>query len=388
MSFEESIVEALGELEAAGLLRRPRRVSSAQGPIVDLDGRAVVSLCSNNYLGLADDPRLVDAAMRALATEGLGAGASRLISGTMRSHVVAEERLARFVATERALLFSTGYAANVGTLQALAGPGDVVFSDELNHASLIDGCRLSRAEVHVYRHADVDHLRALFAQHRARARRALVATDALFSMDGDAAPIAALREICDAYDAALVVDEAHALGVVGPRGTGACAGAGVRPDVLVGTLGKAFGVSGAFVAASAAIVALIENRARSYVFSTAMPPALAAAIACATDLVEQADDRRATLLRHAARLRAGLRDLGYDVLDGTSPIVPLLVGDPTATMRLSAVLLQRGVFAHGIRPPTVPEGTSRIRMTTMATHADAHIDLALEAFAAIAAEAA
>jgi 8-amino-7-oxononanoate synthase len=370
-------------LEGAGLLRSPRTAGGPQGPELDVEGRRILGFCSNDYLGLAGDPRLTQAAAQATKDHGVGSGASRLISGQHTAHRDAEARLARFVAADAALLFSTGYAANVGLLPALCDRRDVIFSDALNHASLIDGCRLSRARVRVYRHRDLDHLRALLRSHRPKARRALIVTDALFSMDGDRAPVAALRQLADPHDAALIVDEAHALGVLGPGGRGVCADAGVRPDVLVGTLGKAFGVAGAFVAASKPVIRLLENRARSYVFSTAPPPAQAATIVHALDMVTQADDRRAHVLSHARRLRRALTDQGWRVVEGDSPIVPVLIGPDDLTMRLSAELFERGIFVQGIRPPTVPAGTSRLRIVPMATHTPAHLDQLISAMHAL-----
>jgi 8-amino-7-oxononanoate synthase len=384
MAFETQIAEALAGLEAAGLLRKPKRVSGLQGPEIDLEGRRVLCFCSNNYLGLAAHPHIAEGAAAALRHEGTGSGASRLITGTMDAHEEAEDALSRFVDKPAAAIFSTGYATNLGTIQALLGPGDAVFSDALNHASLIDGCRLSRANVHVYRHRDPGHLRELLQQHRAQARRAMIVTDSLFSMDGVIAPVAELHELARNFDAALLVDEAHALGVLGPQGRGVCAAANVEPDIVVGTLGKSFGVAGAFVAASAAIISFVRNRARSFVYSTAPPPMLVRAALAALPLVQGADAARTTLLAHAARLRAGLRDNGFDVPEGRSQILPVLIGENDRTMRISTELLERGVFVQGIRPPTVPEGTARLRLTPMATHRTEQIDRAIDAFAAIA----
>jgi 8-amino-7-oxononanoate synthase len=302
----------------------------------------------------------------------------------MDAHREAEAALARFVGAPDAALFSTGYAANVGALQSLAGPGDLLFSDALNHASLIDGCRLSRATVHVYRHADPSHLESLLREHRSGGRRAIILSDSLFSMDGDAAPLAQLSDLAKRFDAGLFVDEAHALGVLGPSGRGLAAAVGVQPDVLVGTLGKSFGVAGAFVAGRDDLVSLVRNRARSFVYSTAPPPLIARAACAAIPLVEDANEPRRRLLNHASRLRAELRALGFDVPDGESQILPVLIGDNDRTMRLSAKLLDRGVFVQGIRPPTVPVGTARLRLTPMATHRPEHIDRALAAFAALA----
>jgi len=386
MAFQTQIAEALFELEAAGLLRRPLQISGPQGPEVQIDGQPILCFCSNNYLGLANHPALLRAFEASAREEGAGASASRLVTGTMDAHRQAETALADFVGSPSAALFSSGYAANVGTVQALVGPGDVLFSDALNHASLIDGSRLSRAEVHVYSHRDVDHLETLLRKHRARARRALLITDSLFSMDGDTAPLRELGWLAQSFDAGLLVDEAHALGVLGPNGRGLCSALGVQPDVLVGTLGKSFGLAGAFVAASEDIIALIRNRARSFVYSTAPPPMLARAAIAALHLVREADDARATLLAHADALRSSLRALGFEVPDGRSQILPVLIGSNDRTMQLSAKLLGRGIFVQGIRPPTVPENTARLRLTPIATHRSDQIERAIATFASLVRE--
>lgn len=343
-----------------------------------IEGRPITVFCSNDYLGLGGSP-LVRAAKDGLAQDGVGAAASRLISGTHPVHLRAEDSLASWVGAPAALLFSTGYAANVGALSALLGRDDVAFSDRLNHASLIDGLRLSRARVHVYEHSRPAHLRELLRRHRAEGRRALIVSDSLFSMDGDLADPVALRSLADEYDAGLYVDEAHALGVMG-EGRGWCHHHGVRPDVLMGTLGKAFGVAGAFVAGSAALRSWLENRARSYVFSTAPPPALCHAIITSVRRVQEGQELRERVLRHAEVLRSRLRGAGWRVPEGRSMIVPILIGDPERTMRLSASLLERGFFVQGIRPPTVPEGTSRLRLVPTAAHTDAQIEGLLRAF--------
>ena len=384
MPFQTQIRQALTELEAAGLLRRPLRISGPQGPEIEIDGHRVLCLCSNNYLGLADHRTIVAASEASARQDGVGAGASRLITGTMGAHEEAELAFAEFIRAPAAALFSTGYAANVGTVQALVGPGDAVFSDALNHASLIDGCRLSRATVHVYSHRDVQQLESLMREHRPRAGRALIITDSLFSMDGVRAPLRDLATLASSFDAGLLVDEAHALGVLGPAGRGLAAAEGIEPDVIVGTLGKAFGVAGAFVAASEDIVSLVRHRARSFVYSTAPPPMNARAAIAALGLVREADAARATLLAHADRLRSELRKQGFDVPNDDSHILPVLVGDNERTMQLSAKLLDRGIFVQGIRPPTVPEGTARLRVTPMATHRPEHIERAIGAFASLA----
>jgi 8-amino-7-oxononanoate synthase len=381
MDFDLHVRRRLSDLETAGLLRTPRSIEGPHGPTLRIAGREVIGLCSNNYLGLASDPRLDAAIQRGVEHSGSGAGASRQISGTSALHRAAESRLAGFVGAARALLFSTGYAANVGVIQALVGEGDVIFSDALNHASIIDGCRLSRARVLVYRHLDLEHLAALLAEQRSRFRAALVISETMFSMEGDLAPVAELRALSTRYGCGLMLDEAHALGVIGPQGRGLASRETIAADVTIGTLGKAFGCSGAFAAGTAELISLIENRARSFVYSTAPLPALAAAASAATDLVEAADERRSIVLDHARELRTGLRALGYRAGEGETPIIPIHIGSPEATMALSNALLDRGVFVHGIRPPTVPPGTSRLRVTPMATHTSAQIRAALDAFA-------
>lgn len=383
-AFEEHATRLLADLEAMDLLRAPREVAGSQGPILTVDGKRVVVLCSNNYLGLAGDPRLERALAAGLAEHGAGAGASRHVSGTSTAHRQAEQRLAAFVRLPRALLFATGYGANVGAIPALVGAEDAIFSDALNHASIVDGCRLSRADIHIFRHRDPEHLGALLASLRTKYRTALVVTESLFSMDGDCAPLRDFDSLCRRYDTGLYVDEAHALGVLGPDGAGLCTRDGVTPDVLVGTLGKALGLAGAFVAGRDSVVRLVENRARSYVFSTALPPAIASAAVTAADIVAGADGARARLSLLAARLREQLAGLGFRVGAGHGPILPVHIGPSAETMQVSRTLFELGVFIHGIRPPTVPAGTGRLRVTPMATHSDADLDAALEAFRRVA----
>jgi len=383
MRLEVVAQRELARLEAEHLLREPRSISGAQGPELVVDGRPALCLCSNNYLGLADHPALTRAVTEALEHSGFGACASRHISGSMSLHTEVERRAAEFVGQERALFFATGYGANLGVLQALGSPRTLIVSDALNHASLIDGCRLSRARIEIYRHNDVEHCAHLLREYRAHFDLALVVTESLFSMDGDIAPLRELRALADRFDAALYVDDAHAFGVYGPGGRGLCAQAGVTPDLFAATFGKAWGASGAFVAGHSAVVRWIENRARSYVFSTAPSPVVPAAVLAAFDLVERADDRRASLAEHARVLRSGLSALGYEVIAGESQIIAVLLGDASLATQLSAALLERGVFVHGIRPPTVPAGTSRLRISPMATHSPAQIAFALEQLGAL-----
>jgi 8-amino-7-oxononanoate synthase len=383
MNFRDRVSEQLNDIESRGLRRRARRVEGPQGPRLWVDGRYVLGLCSNNYLGLARHPALIAAMRESLDKEGLGSGASRHISGNMRAHRQAEEALAAFVGLPAGVLFSTGYACNVGVLQALADRGDVIFSDRLNHASIIDGARLSRASVVVYEHGDPADLADKLRQHRASGRAALVVTESMFSMDGDVPPLAEIARLAREFEAGLVVDEAHALGVVGPNGRGVCRSLGLVPDVVIGTLGKSFGSEGAFATASDSVVDLIRQRARSYVFSTGPAPAIAAAAVAGTKLVHDADAARATLREHSRRLREGLVELGYDVLPGEGPIIPAIIGEPGPTMEMSQRLFERGVFVHGVRPPTVPEGTGRLRIVPMATHTRDDIEEALSAFAGV-----
>jgi 8-amino-7-oxononanoate synthase len=358
----------LAELKHLGLLRRTRLVSGPQGPNVVLDGRPVLLLCSNNYLGLADHPRVQQAAADAAMRWGVGAGGSRLVSGTMTVHSRLEKRLAAFKATETALLFGSGYLANISVVGALTRAGEVVFSDELNHASIIDGCRLSRAETFVYAHNDVEHL-AWGIAHAGR-RASLIVTESVFSMDGDIAPLEEIATLARRHDVRVVVDEAHATGCFGPGGRGAVAEAGLEDeiDVIVGTLGKALGSYGAFVACEAQLAQLLVNSARSLIFSTALPPPVAAAAIAALEVLEEQPRRVDRLNANAEVLRCELAREGFDVSGSSSQIVPLIVGDARTALRVCEAALERGVFAQAIRPPTVPQGTSRLRLAVMATH--------------------
>lgn len=375
--------EELRRLEEASLLREVRALETAPGPEVVLDGRRLILLCSNNYLGLATDPRVVEAAVEAARRWGTGTGSSRLISGGLPVHDELEERLAALKRTEAALLFSSGYLANVGTVAALTEPGDAVFSDEYNHASIIDGTRVSRATVHVYRHSDVEHLASLLRAHRS-ARRKLVVTDTVFSMDGDLAPLPEVTEACEREGAILMVDEAHATGIVGPEGRGAVAHFGLegRVHVTMGTLSKALGGAGGFVAGSRALVAFLRNRARTFIFDTAMPASVAAAASAALDVLAAEPERPQRARALALRFAHGLRARGYDAGDPPSAIVPVVVGEAEAALRMAAALRDDGVLAPAIRPPSVPPGTARLRATLIATHTEAHVDRAVEAFAA------
>jgi glycine C-acetyltransferase/8-amino-7-oxononanoate synthase len=387
----EEIEERLAELEQRGLTRRLRLVSGPQGPTVLLDGKPVLLLCSNNYLGLADHPRVREAAAAAAMRWGVGAGASRLISGTMTVHRRLEERLAAFTGRQSCLLFGSGYLANLGVIGALASSGDTVFSDELNHASIVDGCRLSRAQVVVYRHRDPEHLLWSMRRHGGRREsrgRSLVVTDSIFSMDGDVAPLQEIVELAQAFGARVAVDEAHATGTFGPGGHGALAEAGLEGEVdaIVGTLGKSLGSYGAYVCGDEAMIRYLLNTSRSFIFSTApSPPAIAGALA-ALDLLEERPHRVERLAANARALRRSLAAEGFSVTEDDMHIVPIVVGDERDTLRLSQEAIEQGVFAQAIRPPTVAPGTSRLRLATMASHTASDMRLAAGVLAAAARE--
>ncbi len=374
------IEQRLQDLERLGLARRLRLVSGPQGPTVLIDGRPVLLLCSNNCLGLADHPRVREAAADAAMRWGVGAGSSRLVSGTMTIHRRLEECLAEFEGSEACVLFGSGYLANMGVIGALAGRGDAIFSDELNHASIIDGCRLSRAQVIVYRHRDVEHLDWSLRRHGRRdgGARRLIVTDSVFSMDGDVAPLADIAQLADMHGARVMVDEAHATGNLGPGGRGAVAEAGLESeiDVVVGTLSKALGSYGAYACASAEIVRYLINSARTLIYSTAPPPPAVAAALAALGLLRERPYRVQRLRANARALRRALASEGFPVADTEMHIVPLIVGDERAAMRMCQEALGRGVFAQAIRPPTVSPGSSRLRLTAMASHTASELQMA------------
>ena len=371
----------LAVLQEDGLFRRLGIVEGPQEPSVRFDGREVLLLSSNNYLGLANHPALKTAAREAVEKFGCGAGASRLISGNMELHRALEARLADFKQTEASLVFPSGYHANVGTLSALMGAGDTILSDELNHASIIDGCRLSRADTKIFRHRDVDHLESLLADSPDSGQR-LIVTDSVFSMDGDVAPLKEIAGVGGKYRAWVMVDEAHATGVFGTRGAGLVQELDLtdRVEIQMGTLSKALGGSGAYVAGSRELIDWLVNRASSFVYTTGVPPSAVATALAALEVVELEPERRARLWENTQFLWEGLKALGYNLLSAESPVVPVIIGDARTTVDLSAALLRRGVLAYGVRPPTVPEGTSRLRLAPMATHSRGQLVQALEAF--------
>ncbi len=360
--------EELGRLSAQGLRRTLEPLDGAQGPVIRVAGLPLVNLCSNDYLGLAADPRLVEGAVVAARAEGAGAGAARLIAGDLPVHGVLERRLASFKGAESALLFSSGYHANLGVIPALVNREDDIFSDRLNHASIVDGCRLSRARTVRYAHCDLDAL----SHHlgASTARRKLVVTDAVFGMDGDAAPLAGIVELCRQHGAMLYVDEAHATGILGKTGAGWAEAQGVAGeiDALMGTLGKALGSFGAFVAGSRALSDWLTSRARTFIFTTALPPAACGAALAALEVVAREPERRARLAALTARMKDGLAAIGFDMSRVVAPIFPVVLGGEQRALEASRRLRARGFFARAIRPPTVPPGTSRLRVSLTAAH--------------------
>ncbi len=381
----------LQQRETDGLYRRRRVVDGAQGPELVVDDKPLLAFCSNDYLGLAADPRLQEAVTSSLRQYGVGSGAAHLISGHSRAHHQLEEELAEFTGRDRALLFSTGYMANTGVLSALLGRSDTVYEDRLNHASLIDGGILSRARMRRYKHADCAQLSAQLTDDVANAsgRRRLVATDGVFSMDGDIAPLTALADVCAQSDAWLMVDDAHGLGVLGEQGQGSVSAAGLdqqQVPVYMGTLGKALGTAGAFVAGSEELIETLIQQARSYVYTTAMPAAMAEATRASVRIAREENWRREHLidLRHV--LRQGVADIGLQLMDSDTPIQPIVLGDANEALAWSQALEERGIWVSAIRPPTVPQGSARLRVTLSAVHTHRHVERLLDALQAIARE--
>ncbi len=368
--------EELAKLDRAGLRRKLATRGGPAGARTVIDGQELVNFGSNDYLGLAVDERLAAAAGAAMAEGGWGSAASPLVSGRSRLHQKIEERLARFEGAEAALLFPSGFSANTGTIPALAGRDDAIYGDAKNHASIIDGCRLSRAETHVYPHAECDALEALLESHVGQYRRRLIVTDSLFSMDGDLAPLGGLAELAERFDGMLMVDEAHATGVFGAGGRGVVEYLGVedRVDVRVGTLSKALGSGGGFVSGDRSLIDWLANRARSYVFSTAQPAANSAAALAALEIVETEPERRQMLLKRADSLRDSLRAQGWNVGRSESQIVPVYLGEAERAMQLAAALREWRLFVPGIRPPSVPVGEALLRISLSYAHTPAMID--------------
>jgi len=372
----------LESLSAQGLRRSLRVLEGEQRARTTFDGRDVVNLSSNNYLGLATHPRLRERALEAVQQLGVGSGSVRTIAGTMAIHLELERRLAAFKKTEAVVVFQSGFAANAGTVSAILTRDDVIVSDELNHASIIDGARLSRAAIKVFPHRDVDAARGILRELPGSTRKLLI-SDGVFSMDGDLGPLPALCDLAEEYGCIMMVDDAHASGVFGAHGRGTIDHFGVhgRVDVQVGTLSKAVGVLGGYVAGSRDLIEFLYHRARPFLFSTSHPPAVAAACLAAIDVLEQEPEIIDRLWDHTRFFKAGLRELGFDTGPSESPITPVIVGDGALAMRFSDELFREGVFAQGIAFPTVPRGRARVRTIVTATHTREALQFALDVFA-------
>jgi 8-amino-7-oxononanoate synthase len=392
LSWIDEFPARIAELDAAHQRRRTREVVPAGGAALLVDGQPMLAFCSNDYLGLASHPELVQAACAGAREYGLGSGGSPLVSGHSAANGRLQRELADFVQLPRALYFYAGYATNIGIVPALVGKDDALFSDALNHACLIDGARLSGAQVHRYPHADLAALEQALAA--SPARRKLVMTDAVFSMDGDVADIPALHALCERHDALLLLDDAHGFGVLGPQGRGTLAqfgltGAQASPRILyMATLGKAAGVAGAFVAGSDAIVDWLLQKTRSYIFATAAPPLLACALSASLRLIAQEEQRRVHLKARIAQLRAGLANIlpgtGWHLGESATAIQPLVIGRNDASLAVMEGLRERGLWVPAIRPPTVAEGTARLRIALSAAHSAADVDRLLQALAELA----
>ncbi len=368
-----------------GLYRTRRVLSSPQQPMVTVDGANYLAFCSNDYLGLANHPRVVAAFKRAADQYGVGSGASHLVLGHSKVHHQLEDALAEKVGRDRALLFSSGYMANVGVINALVDSGDTVFEDKLNHASLLDGGLISKAKFQRYLHNDIENLRGKLSvdNEKATENTKLVVTDSVFSMDGDIAPLTDLSSICQQQDAMLMVDDAHGFGVMGDKGAGALSASGLTQDnvpVLMATLGKALGTAGAFVAGSDELIEFLIQEARTYIYTTALPPAIAAATLESLQLLVDEDWRQDKLQQLIQRFRCGAQSLGLDLMASSTAIQPVLVGEPEKALAMSQKLQERGLLVTAIRPPTVPKGTARLRVTLSASHSEENIDQLLDGF--------
>lgn len=382
MHTDDWLQKEYTELKDAGLLRHLRTVMSAPSGTIRLDGRKVVLLGSNNYLGLSNHPQVIAAAIDALEEFGTGSSGSRLISGNSELYTTLEANLAKTKGTEASLVFSSGYAANTSIIPVLAGENDLILSDELNHASIIDGCRLSRATKKIYRHCSVDHLQNLLTES-SDFRRRLIITDGVFSMDGDIAPLPDIYKVATDYDAMLLVDDAHGFGVLGKDGGGTVAHFGLQGEDIIqmGTLSKAIGGLGGYIAGSRTLIELLINRARGFIFTTGLPPATLAAADAALNIMHSTPELRERLLKNAETLKTALIDLGYTLLPSQTQILPVLLGEPQRATKVAEALLLKGVYAPAIRPPAVPLGASRLRVTVMATHTEDELQKAISGFA-------
>lgn len=380
--FLSHVRDTLTEIDAAGLMKRERPITSPQGAEIAVDGRGLLNLCANNYLGLADDPRLAAVAKAAIDSHGYGMASVRFICGTQDLHRELETALARFLGMDDAILFAACFDANGGLFEPLLGPEDAIISDALNHASIIDGIRLCKAKRYRYANSDMDDLeRQLQAARDGGARFVMIATDGVFSMDGYLARLPEIRALADRYDALVMVDDCHATGFMGPKGAGTPAHAGVRADVLTGTLGKALGGAiGGYIAAAQPVVDLLRQRARPYLFSNALPPAVCAAGIEVLRIVEEGDDLRSQLFENAAYWRSGLEGAGFDLLPGEHPIVPVMLGEARLAQEMASRLFDLGVYVAGFFYPVVPQGQARIRTQMNAALTREELDRGLEAF--------
>jgi len=380
----EWIKEELSQIHDKKLFRLLTELESGQSPEVTIDGKRHILLGSNSYLGLSVDPKVVESARIALEKYGTGSGGSRLVSGSFDLHRELEERIARFKNTEAAILFSSGYLANIGTISALVGSDDIIYSDELNHASIIDGSRLSRSTVKIYNHLDLNHLEELLKSDKEKKCRKLMVTDTVFSMDGDLVQLPELVDLAEKYGCILMIDEAHATGVLGKRGSGATEHFGVEDcvPVVMGTLSKAVGSLGGYIAGSQELIDFIRNRVRSYIFDTSLPPASVAASIAAIDIIENEPKRREHLWSLVDQFKSGIKETGLTILPSHSAIIPVLIGEAEPALNFAKGLREYGVFTPAVRPPSVPHGMCRIRVTIMAKHSEEHINIALSAFKA------
>ena len=373
--------DEINDLKKKGLYRELRTVEGEQDSSVLINGKRVLMFSSNNYLGLANHPGIKKASMDAALYYGTGSGGSRLISGSMEVHRTLEKELALFKGTDRALLFSSGYHANVGAISALAGEGDLILSDEFNHASIVDGCRLSRGEVRVYKHGDMNSLKEIL-RRSSKFKRRLIVTDSVFSVDGDIAPLPDIVDLAEKYSALVMVDDAHGTGVLGKNGIGAIEHFGLegKVEIQMGTLGKALGSFGAYIAGSEDLIQYLVNKTRSLLYTTALPPSVCGSALAALKILGERPELVSQLRNNASYFRKGMRDLGYPISESGTPILPLILRDPFVTMNMARSLFDEGVYVQGIRPPTVPEGTSRLRITLMASHTREQLDFGLRAF--------
>ena len=383
MPKEHWLKSELDQLNQAGLLRSLRSVMTAPTGRILLDGREVILLGSNNYLGLSVHPAVIEAAAAAVQEYGTGASASRLMSGNCHLYTELERKIAKAKGTEAALVFGSGYLANVGTIPVLAGDDDLILSDALNHASIIDGCRLSQATKQIYRHCDVEHLESLLRQST-KFRRRLIVTDGVFSMDGDIAPLPEICALAEQYDATVMVDDAHSFGVLGETGGGTIEHFGLknRGVIQMGTLSKAVGGLGGYIAGSSVLIDFLINRARSFIFTTGLPPATLAGAAAAIDVICSTPELRQRLSSNVLLLKNALLESGFQLLPSETQILPLILGSTEVASRFADALLSHGVYAPAIRPPTVPEGTSRLRISVMASHTTEDLETAIEGFEA------